>query len=111
MEQVSQPAGSAAGKLPGKPFAPGQSGNPGGRLKIKTEFQAAMENSVPAAVKVLIDGLSSDKIKHVEWAAELILAYAVGKPKQAVELSGQDGNPIGIEVIRRVIVDPGHRNP
>lgn len=72
--------------------------------KERGEVMRLMREHAPAAVAKLLEGL--DDPKRVNFSIEMILAYALGKPKQAVEISGEDGGAIGFEVIRRVIVDP-----
>ena len=105
------------GRPRGRPFAKGQSGNPGGRpIKPKTIERRNLEHDVRmfardwgfeaidklaalmrGVVKVQIDG------KPVEMlvppmaqlaAANALLDRGYGRPAQAVEMSGKDGGPI-----------------
>ena len=39
------------------------------------------------------------KAKEQRFALELIAAYAYGKPKQGVELSGEGGGPVGVLIL------------
>lgn len=39
------------------------------------------------------------------WALELVRDTLDGKPKQQVEVAGEDGGPLMFEVIKRVVVD------
>jgi hypothetical protein len=87
-------------------FKPGQSGNPGGRTKAHAEFVKLMQENAGKAVNRLVTGLAGADLTDSRECAKIILAYAHGKPKQAVELTGEDGGLIGVEVIRRVIIDP-----
>lgn len=95
----------------GKGFQKGQSGNPGGRSKAYADFVRTMQEHAPTAIEKLILGLQDKDPKQVKFSVEMILAYAYGKPKQAIEVSGEEGGPIGFELIRRVIVDPRTGNP
>lgn len=101
-----QDARPAEAPVIGKPFEPGRSGNPGGRPKVVAEIKALMQDNAARAVQVLLDGLEGPDPKNAKACAELLLAYVLGKPKQTVELGGENGGPIGVEVIRRVIIDP-----
>lgn len=77
-------------------FAKGQSGNPGGRSKAHAEFMAQMRQNAPAAIAALLAGLEDPR--QAKGCAEVILAYAYGKPKQITEISGPDGGPIQLGV-------------
>ena len=89
-------------------FKKGQSGNPGGRQKALREVEElARKYSVKAIeglVEIAENANAAAAARIAAWNA--ILDRAVGKPKQAVEVSGEDGEPIAVEVIRRIIVDP-----
>lgn len=75
-------------------FPKGKSGNPNGRPKIIEELRArclkAVNDKVIAAWENEVDSLGNNWIK----ASELLAAYGLGKPSQAVELTGKDGGPI-----------------
>jgi len=91
------------GKMPraGKPFKKGQSGNPGGRPSTAwiREYLAELASpGAPPRKQAIIQALWLTAIErrhkdHVR-AAELLLAYDVGKPVQAIEVSGPEGGPI-----------------
>jgi hypothetical protein len=84
------------------PWQPGQSGNPGGRPKGSKEFrERCREFADEKGLPVLIDIAESAKHKDRLKAVELLLAYGYGKPKQGVELSGDDGGDIKI-IIERI---------
>ena len=87
------------GGITGKGFQPGQSGNPGGRPAMAREFKQrcrdfADEEGIDALIAIAKDAKDRDRFR----ALELIMAYSWGKPKQGVELSGEDGNNIRIIV-------------
>ena len=90
------------GGVTGKGFEPGQSGNPSGRPKGTKGFrERCREFADEKGLPVLIDIAESAKHKDRLKAVELLLAYGYGKPKQGVELTGEEGNDIKI-VIERV---------
>lgn len=73
-----------ASKTRGKPFQPGQSGNPGGRPKVPEEVKEALRASTLPAVNTLISLMNDegtadkDRIK----CAEVILNKTLGKNYQ-----------------------------
>ena len=83
-------------------FKKGQSGNPGGREK-KSEEQKNLE--AMCRVKTL-DALNvieaimfnGENERNKLTAAQYIIDRGWGKPKQAMELSGNDGQNLSIEV-------------
>jgi hypothetical protein len=68
----------------------GQSGNPGGRKAIPQEILTFLrEKSLWAAQKLEEMVLSEKTSEGVKYKClELILAYGLGKPKQAVDIKG-----------------------
>ena len=78
-----------------KPFKKGKSGNPGGRPKIAKEFKEKCREFMGDEGWKKLVALAKDK-KHRDHfrALETIIAYSYGKPKQGVELTGEDGAPI-----------------
>ena len=87
---------------PGKPFAPGQSGNPGGRSPIAKEFRARCREYMEqpgGGWDTLIAMAGDSKAKEQRYALELIASYAYGKPKQGVEITGEEGAPLGVVIL------------
>jgi hypothetical protein len=105
------------GRPRGRPFAKGQSGNPGGRpIKPKTIEQRKLEHDVRMLARdrgaeaidklvALMRGVVRVEIdrKPVEMLvppmAQLAVANALldrgyGRPHQSVEMTGKDGDPI-----------------
>ncbi len=96
------PLQRTAKKQRGRPFKPGQSGNPKGRKKgvpnkVTVEAQKACEALVddPIYREKLLTDL---RLREVAPGIEAMLwHYAKGKPKEQVELSG------AIETVSRII--------
>ena len=76
---------------PGKPFQPGQSGNPGGRSKDNADVKALAREHTCAAIERLSFWLGSDNPKASVSAATALLDRAWGRPAQAI--TGEDGKP------------------
>ena len=83
--------------VPGKPFKPGQTGNPGGRPKGAVGFrERCREFMTEDGWPILAEMANNPKGKDRFKAIELILGYAWGKPKQGVELTGEEGDAIKV---------------
>ena len=115
----AQNSGSERKMPEGTPFKKGQSGNPGGRPKEVKELQALARESCGPAIEyakaLVAKGLKAIEVaKNPELAesgeefeaaqgfdhrvgmtaAAFIRDTGMGKPAQAVEVSGKDGGPI-----------------
>lgn len=88
-------------KKPAHLFKPGQSGNPSGRPKKSRIFQQKCQEFMESeGWNELIDMAKGNGDKRDKRPAlELIASYAYGKPKQGVELTGEDGGMISIELV------------
>lgn len=102
---------------PGRPFPKGTTGNPGGRPKMSPELAEALRGrnmkSVEVLSKVQDDYLrgshvddegrthEAPKASEAIKASEVLLAYSVGKPRESVELTGEDGGPINVTRLDR----------
>jgi hypothetical protein len=78
---------------PGNKFA---RGNP--QHKRMAELRAAMLDAVDEGkVREIAAALCKMAMDGDVPAAKLVLEYVLGKPPQAIELSGPDGDPIGMD--------------
>ena len=71
-------------------FKPGQSGNPSGRKPVDPSVKAMFDKQLPAALSAITSCLQSDDEAIRLKAANIIVERVLGKPYQAVELSGDD---------------------
>lgn len=73
----------------GKPFQPGQSGNPGGRPKVLEEIKNLAREHSETAIKTLADIAKDAKANHSARvaAANALLDRGYGKPLQTIEAS------------------------
>ena len=76
------------------PFVKGQSGNPSGRPKEDSEVRRLARSHGPEAINRLADLMRGDDPRTALQASVALLDRGFGKPKQAVEHSGPDGNPM-----------------
>src|SRR5262245_25383639 len=66
-------------------FAPGMSGNPGGRPKLPTEMKEMFQAKAPEAFEVLCKHLDAKDLRVAVAAATQILDRAYGRPVQQVD--------------------------
>lgn len=69
-------------------FRPGESGNPGGRPKVKGEIRELAQKHGPAALECLVALMKSKNQRVAVAAAQAILDRAYGRPAQAIQLDG-----------------------
>ena len=75
------------------PFVKGQSGNPGGRIKVAGDLRELARSASPRMLQILIDlaeNATSERSKAT--AANSVLDRAWGKPQTT--LGDGDGNPL-----------------
>jgi hypothetical protein len=101
--------GSSAGagkkrRGPGRPFEPGQSGNPSGRAKRTQEeldLIDACKEKTPAALAVIEQiMMSGENERNRLAAAQYIIDRAYGKAVQQTELTGKGGESFTIQIVR-----------
>lgn len=80
------------GRVVGKPFPKGVSGNPGGRPKLVKEFQDWLrEHAYPQAQEALLKCLQDDDGRVRIAAVREVYDRMFGKPRQPIV--GEDGAP------------------
>jgi hypothetical protein len=88
-------------------FAPGRSGNPGGRPKaaqsVRDLARAHTEAAVAVLAEIAADACAKDAARVS--AAVALLDRGWGRPLQAVEHSGSDGGPI-LQSIQVSFIEP-----
>lgn len=89
---------SATRKARGKPFAKGQSGNPGGRPKGDSELRELARTHTEEAVTRLVHWMRSDNAKASVGACAVILDRGWGKSPQS--LTDADGGTLTIQIVR-----------
>ena len=84
----------------GRPIQKGQVLNPGGRPKIPDDVKEAARAACPRAIQVLISIMENEDANQGERikAAVALLNRAYGTPMQSVEVSGKDGEQLGIKI-------------
>ena len=80
-------------KVVGRPWPPGQSGNPGGRPKASLDIQALARQHTPEAIAALVDALANPR-ERVS-AAVALLDRGWGRPTQS--LAGDRNAPLAID--------------
>lgn len=92
-------------------WQPGQSGNPNGRPKSKP-FREALRRAIAAAgddrdvLKDVADSLVAEALSGDVQAIRELADRLDGKVAQPLKGDDEDGTPIAIQVVERVIVDP-----
>lgn len=94
-----------AKRVVGKPFEPGVSGNPAGRPAVAREFREKCKGFMEEEGWGLLMAIARDaEAKDSRYALELIAAYAYGKPKLGVELTGADAMPLSVVILPAVSI-------
>jgi len=80
-------------------FTPGNAPKSPGRPAVARDFRKRCREFMEDSGWDELISLATDrKAKEQRYALELIAAYAYGKPKQGVELSGPDGAPVQLDL-------------
>jgi len=92
------------GGVTGKGFVPGQSGNPGGRPKSERAYLATVYGEDSHKVYQRLERLRADPKTPRKLQAEIdfFIERLHGRAQQRVELGGNDGGPVVIEVVTNV---------
>lgn len=89
--------GAPRGRGPGRPFQPGQSGNPGGKPKKLEALAASIREYDDELRDKLLAIARSDSLKDAREAIKLLWAYAHGNPRQVV--TDTEGNTVNFGVV------------
>ena len=96
---LSHDRNGQANHLPSGRFAPGNrlgKGNPVHRRMA--ELRAALvESAKPEYLEAIANKLAASAMEGDVAAAKLYLAYTAGPPPQQVEVTGADGEPLGVD--------------
>ena len=87
------------------PFEAGQSGNPGGRPKGDSHLRILARQHTEKAFNTLVALMDDEDPRVRLGAVGAVLDRGWGKPVQAVEHQGADGDAIRVEHILRRIID------
>lgn len=66
-------------------FAPGTTGNPGGRIGLPADVREMLERAAPQAVAKLVELIGSDDDRISLAASEALLSRLYGRPAMAIE--------------------------
>ncbi len=80
------------------PFAPGQSGNPGGRPKLPNEVKELARAASEKAISRAIELMDSPDENVALKAISTVLDRGYGKPAQAVTGEGGEG-PVALNLL------------
>src|SRR5262249_47427828 len=85
---------------PGNTIAKGNVGN----ARMKELRRALLDCATPEKVKAVEESLHELAVGGDVAAAKVWLDHVVGKPVQAVELAGPDGQTLGMEVVMTAVL-------
>lgn len=91
---------------PGRPFRPGQSGNPSGRPKMSEDVREMLKAATPKAVKLLVSVMDDDGQKTALRmdAAKTIIERVYGKPLQPIDSTISGGLDVGLSDVDRQLL-------
>jgi HPt (histidine-containing phosphotransfer) domain-containing protein len=97
------------------PFAPGQSGNPSGAKREK-KFVAALNRAIASddseRLRQAAEKLLDEAAAGQPWAIDQLANRLDGRPAQAVEVSGDQDNPVQLKAtVEFVNADPATKGP
>jgi hypothetical protein len=87
----------------GRPFEPGQSGNPGGRPKMPEELKVAMRGLADTAIKVLREAMEGPDPRARILAANTVLDRGYGKATQPIVAEGVDASRAHLDALREIM--------
>lgn len=77
-------------RTPDGRFAPGTTGNPGGRIGLPAEVRVMLEKAVPQAVEKLVELIGSEDDRISLAASEALLSRLYGRPALAIDATVKD---------------------
>jgi len=89
-------------------FKPGQSGNPGGRTPIPKELKEKLSEEAPRVLDFWINAYQDESLNwnYRNKAAENIVAYAYGKPKEILDMNIEGRlEGVKIEIVKNLDTD------
>jgi hypothetical protein len=102
-------AGNSKMSVRGRPFKPGQSGNPGGRPKVLGDVQELARQKSPEAINTLSNIMNDDKAPPAARvaAANALLDRGYGKPTQPISqtLAKVDPSSISDEELAAIAIN------
>lgn len=90
-----------ASRGPGRPFAKGRSGNPGGRPKEDGEVKAIARSHTREAIERLAGWMRSDNASASVTASQALLDRGWGRPAQAI--TGEGGAPLLPTIVTQIV--------
>jgi hypothetical protein len=87
-ETTAANSAAAAKRTRGRPFAPGQSGNPAGRPKADPEVTAILRAAAPDAARALVEIANDPEHPDRLRACVALLDRVLGKPTERHEVQG-----------------------
>ena len=91
----------------GRPFKPGQSGNPSGRPRLPDDLREMTRSACPDAIRYLVSVMSDDgeKTAYRLDAAKTLLDRGYGKAMQMQDISFGVQNVVDVQAqIRRLLL-------
>lgn len=86
-----------------RPAKPGEVRNPNGRPSIPEEVKAALQAATPAAVKTLVEIMTSGKSEDTRVkAANIILDRVYGKARQDVDVRVTDVGAMHLQLLEEI---------
>jgi hypothetical protein len=82
-------------RIPGGRFAPGRSGNPGGRVGLPGDLRQQLEDGAPMAVARLVELIGAADERVALAASEALLSRLYGRPAMAVDATITKQTDIG----------------